>query len=50
MTIERQLRCVACGMRLMDYEDGIKDGLAVIEVKCRKCGETNRLTLGRKTP
>ena len=44
-TIERQLRCVACGLRLADYENAITSGLAVVEIKCRKCGESNRLTL-----
>jgi phage FluMu protein Com len=44
-TAEQQLRCRACNRRLADYEDAITGGSVVIEVKCPKCGESNRITL-----
>ena len=47
--VEKQYRCVDCGLRLGDYENAIEAGLVTFEIKCRKCGASNRLTLGPKT-
>ena len=47
--VERQIRCQECNRRLADYESDIREGLVRLTIKCPKCEESNRVTLGPHT-
>jgi phage FluMu protein Com len=40
-----EVRCTVCTKRLLDYENTIEAGVAVVKKRCDRCGALNTIRL-----